>query len=325
MKKRDYRRLFRILAFLGIVSSTFNACELIFETPLTDKQVYIIMPADGIETDISSQTFWWEPVPESKGYDLQIVSPSFDTIQKLVIDTSIIIEKFEYSLFPGRFQWRVRAYNNNTSTEFFIRSITVLNTYDLSNQSVVLKSPNANFVTRDTTIIFSWYLLNNATDYRFELKYNSWQGDYVLNPILTDLNTVMVNLYEGLYAWGVQGQNQNSGSIFSHRTFMIDTTRPGQPILDSPGDEEVLTQSEVLFSWTRPDTTGSVIKDSLFISTDSTFMNLGQELGFFLLETELKTDVSDPGRYFWRVRSIDAAGNKSDYSMTRKFIRSDEE
>ncbi len=325
MKKNSSNKNAILFLCSAIFCLIIPSCELIFETPLTGEHLELIMPADGIETDISSQTFWWDPVQESKGYNLQIVSPSFDTLLRLVIDTNVTSEKFEYSLYPGKFQWRVRAYNANTSTVYFTRDLTILNTYDLSNQTVVLKLPHVNFVTHDTTISFSWYPLNNATDYRFELKYESWEGSYALNPILTDLNSVTIDLMEGQYAWGVQGQNQNSSSIFSHRTFIVDKTDPATPILESPSDNTVSTDVELTFLWTRPDTTGSDIMDSLYISRDSLFVDTDQMDGYYLVDTELKSDLSELGRYFWRVRSIDAAGNKSPYSVVRRIIRKDEE
>jgi hypothetical protein len=309
------------LSGLGILTS----CEAIFEKNLEDQEVFLIIPLDSLTTDLAAQTFWWERVDGAEGYNLQIVSPCFDSILRLVLDTNITGERYEINLYPGEYQWRVRAYNYSSSTDYYQRILMILNTFDLSNQQVVLKSPAINFITKDTSVRFEWFPLNNATDYRFELKYDSWGGDYVINPVLATENYLTLDLNEGRYAWGVQAQNENSASLFTTRIFMIDTTRPGIPILIKPIPNDTSFSHEVLFEWSRPDTSGSSIKDSLLISQDSSFTGVRYCKYFFTDNITHRATLDFSGKYFWRVRSVDAAGNLSGYSQTRKFTIQDEE
>ena len=325
MKKRK-KILFKIsqlVVLIGLI--TLTTCEAIFEKNLEGEEVFLIIPLDNLTTDLAAQTFWWEGVDGAEGYNLQIVTPGFDSILRLIVDTNIINDRYETNLYPGVYQWRVRAYNYSSSTDYYGRSITILNTFDLSNQQVVLKSPGINLITNDTSIGFEWFELNNATDYRFELKYDSWDGDYVINPVLTSDNTLTLDLHEGVYTWGVQAQNQNSASQFSFRTFMVDTTKPAIPILIKPLQNDTTLSHEILFQWSRPDTTLSPIKDSLLISVDSLFTGEGYSRYFFTENTSQTTTLDASGKYFWRVRSVDAAGNLGGYSQTRKLTIQDEE
>ncbi len=316
-------KISELIALTGLI--TLTTCEAIFEKDLESQEVFLIIPLDSITTDLAAQTFWWERVDGAEGYNLQIVTPCFDSILRLIVDTNTTGEKYETNLYPGIYQWRVRAYNYSSSTDYYGRALTILNTFDLSNQQVVIKSPALNFVSKDTSIRFEWFPLNNATDYRFELKYDSWDGDYVITPVLTTESSLTLDLDEARYAWGVQAQNQNSASLFTTRTFMIDTTRPGIPILIKPLANDTTISHEILFEWSRPDTTGSSIKDSLLISQDSLFSEGGYWVYFFTDYTAQRTTLDLSGKYFWKVRSLDAAGNISGYSQTRKFMILDEE
>jgi len=321
--KKIFLKIPGLVVFTGLI--TLTTCEAIFEKNLEGEEVFLIIPLDNLTTGLAAQTFWWDRVDGAEGYNLQIVTPSFDSILRLVVDTNTINDRYETNLYPGVYQWRVRAYNYSSSTDYYGRTITILNTFDLSNQQVVLKSPGINLITNDTSIRFEWFEMNNATDYRFELKYDSWNGDYVINPLITTESSLILDLDESQYAWGVQAQNQNSASQFSFRTFMVDTTRPAIPLLIKPLQNDTTLSHEVLFQWSRPDTTGSPIKDSLLISQDSLFTGEGYSRYFFTQNTSQTTTLDASGKYFWRVRSVDAAGNLGAYSQTRKFTIQDEE
>ena len=324
MNKREYLKSFNVKLW-AIILVLLAGCEALIEQNLTDQEIFIIMPMKDIESSQTVQLFWWEPVTGAEYYNLQVVSPSFDSILRLVIDTNLVKEKHQVLLYPGQFEWRIRAYNYSSSTDYFGGKFSIRNTIDLTDQQVVIKSPGINFITNDTLITFEWYPLNNATDYRFELKYGTWEGDYVINPVLTTDQALTLELHEGDYSWGIQAQNQNSSSIFSIRSFEVDTTRPGIPVLIRPVQYDTLTTTQVRFEWTRSNTTGSDITDSLFVSPDSLFLDYVSTLAYLADQTDYTTELPQAGNYFWKVRSTDKAGNIGKYSLTRKFTIVNEE
>jgi hypothetical protein len=128
-------------------------------------------------------------------------------------------------------------------------------------------------------------------------------------------------LGEGNYSWGVRAENSFSSSLYEFRNLIIDQTAPQRPNLSSP-NQSAETAITVTFSWTRPDINGSAISDSLFVSTDSTFVDNHEFEAFTTGTTYSYTfDVNQGStqKYYWRVLSIDAAGNKSIYSTIRRF------
>lgn len=299
------------------------SCKDVFEEDLTKKTITINSPQNALQTTNVTQTFWWEPVEGAIKYNLQIVSPTFLNLQKLILDTNITKCKFEYTLTPGLYEWRVKAFNSSSSTSYMLYSLQVDSTANLSNQQVVLIAPAGFYATNQSGLIFSWYPLYNAEDYRFELRSINWDGNLVINPIITTYDTLHLTLAEGTYAWGVQAHNSTSNSPFYSRIITVDLTNPNIPLLSYPAvnatiNDSTLTASIINFGWTRGANTGSAIHDSLYISNDSLFSSIFDSA--VLTDTTYSKSFTNAGIYFWKVKSFDSAGNKSSYSVTRKFI-----
>ncbi|MCD4664836.1 MAG: hypothetical protein K8R68_06150, partial [Bacteroidales bacterium] len=87
----------RIISIL-LILLTFMACKDIIEDDLTRQSVNLLAPPDAFHTTISTHSFWWDVVEGSEGYNLQIVSPSFDYIERLFLDTNITFNRYDYSL-----------------------------------------------------------------------------------------------------------------------------------------------------------------------------------------------------------------------------------
>jgi len=304
----------KLLYLTFFVLLTIYACEDIVEDDLSKKSVVLLAPPDGFHTTITTNTFWWEVVDGCTGYNLQIVSPSFDFIEQLFLDTNIVINKWDFSLLPGEYEWRVRGYNNTSSTPFVVNSIIIDSTMDISQQIIQLLLPSDNDTSNITTYQFKWDLLYNADDYNFQLYF---EGNKYFTKITTN-DTVIKSLNEGdgIYKWEVRGQNAFSNTAYSSRTLFIDTTPPNKPILDLPDNLSSLPDSIIYFEWNHEMTTGSSIKDSLYIATDLLMNNLIRST--FLAYPNYE-DSLGPGDYFWQVRSIDKASNKSEYSDIWKF------
>ena len=101
-----------------LVAILFSSCEEILEKPLTDTQVVLLSPANNGVFKDSIQLFYWEKLEDSAQYQLQVVSPSFDSIVRLQVDTIVDYNKISLLLNKGKYQWRVRAVNSNTTGKF---------------------------------------------------------------------------------------------------------------------------------------------------------------------------------------------------------------
>ncbi len=319
MNKTWHSLLWMILPVIFITS-----CKDIVEEDLDGKTVTIITPINNLQTTTLSQTFWWEEVPGATSYNLQIVDSSFLAINYLVADTNITTNKFTFTLYPGTFQWRVKAKNGNSETVYTTYSLKIDSTADLSGQQMVLISPVNSYATKQTTLQFKWYELYNATDYRFEIRTPDWNGSLAIAPLIVSGDTVSITLDEGFYTWGVQAQNGTSSSLFATRTLVVDITQPNTPTLTYPAanatiNDSILTASLLTFRWTRGTNTGSTLKDSLYLSTDSVFSTSGTVFKVLVTDTTYAYTMQTANTYYWRIKPLDAAGNVGTISSWKKF------
>jgi len=116
----------RIVSILIIVCGISFSCEEVLEPSLETKKVVSLAPVDNLISVSTSQTFYWETLNGATKYQLQIVSPRFDSIVQLISDTTILTNQFPFSLSQGNYQWRVRAINNSTHSNYSdIRKMTI--------------------------------------------------------------------------------------------------------------------------------------------------------------------------------------------------------
>ena len=304
---------YKLYILIGLVLISLASCEDFFEKNISRSRVYLLSPPDGLVSIIVSQTFWWQELDGAVEYNLQIVSPSFSHIERLCLDTNIAFNKFTFSVLPGTYEWRVKAFNFSSETPWSIHTLTIDSTTDISHQTIMLLTPADKDTTNTLTFFFSWEQLYNADNYNYQVDYNTSQ--IVSMDMEGDSITLFFTEGDGSYSWKVRGQNSISNTQYSFRSFYIDTEPPPVPQLVTPAPNAVLPDSTVYFSWNRPVQTGSSVRDSLLIANDSLFQQLVDAQ--FLTVPEF-TDSLGLGIYYWKVRSIDKAGNKSNYSAFRK-------
>ncbi|MBN1115639.1 MAG: hypothetical protein JXA77_00420 [Bacteroidales bacterium] len=313
----------KYIEFLFLILVLFS-CDIITEPDISDSEVIVIAPPDGLVTTASTLTFWWEHVLDAEKYNILIVSPEWDSVVTLVADTNIAGNKFLVTLPPGEYDWGISAFNNSSSTVYTISHVSIDTSTNLSSQLVVLQSPEDNYNTNELEILFSWYPVSAANSYLFDIRRDSWQGDNVIPTYLTEYDTLSLMLKDGVYYWGVQGRNDFSSTIFTTRSLIVDTEPPGRPSINYPAQNgDTLASDELRLKWSRPKISVSEIIDSVIVSHDSLFTN-GNYLYFITKETELSLEGIESGKYFAKVRSYDKAGNLGEPSLVRKFYIDEE-
>lgn len=288
------------------------------EIDLSKSVVTLISPTDTLHTTTLTQTFWWSEVEGATGYEIQIISPTIANPTTLVLDSLTVYDQYTVTLTPGSYEWQVRAYNNSSTTNFTIFSLTIDSTPDIASQIIVLTSPANNLVTNQMAITFRWETLYNADDYRIEIAYPDFNGTLELNPQSVQEDSFPHDFtQEGEFQWRVRGQNAFSNTGYTTYAIEIDTTAPITPILLSPANNDTIPDTVATsFSWDRGAVSGSTIMDSLFLYADTGMVTL---LNSFYTSNPSFTDTLVSDVYFWRVRSFDAATNKSGYSVLRKL------
>jgi hypothetical protein len=293
---------------LGIILiATMAGCDSFFEDDISNRTVELVSPADQVETDILTQTFYWDVVKGASSYRLQVATPSFANSENLVLDTLVTDNKYTYSLFPAEFEWRVRAENSAYHSGWSSSHFTIYSSNDLTRQKVQLVSPHDGKITNSTDISFVWDALYNADNYQIAIYKGSWEGEMVVAPVSVDGTSYEGTLSEGTFFWGVQAQNQTSETSYTIQSMVIDQTPPNVPVLTSPENNSTVTSTSVQFAWKSSDSGSGIAQDTVKIYSDGSLSTL--EKAVASSDQQATIDLTDRKTYYWTVLSVDKAGN----------------
>lgn len=315
------RRIINIqISFLiGLVAMSLGllSCDDFFEVDIRNENISLVVPANGIETDIVSQVFRWEELEGASSYRLMIVTPDFANAGALLLDTLITENSFAKTLIPGSFEWRVRGENSVYQTDWSSAKFTIFATEDLARQSVSLSSPAENYFTSQTVLSVRWDALYNADSYEIRVYKNEWNGALLFDPVIATEGSAELTLPEGEVWWGVKAVNDVSETQFATRRLVVDITSPITPTLIKPLNNAELSDKEVDFSWSSNDVTWTAVRDSLFIYYDSSLTEIVSKTA--ITDKKATIELTSGKSYYWRVNSTDKAGNTGSYSLTYQF------
>ncbi|HMR84490.1 MAG TPA: hypothetical protein PKE30_15210 [Niabella sp.] len=106
------------LITLTVIMALYS-CDDILDQDVSKELVILVAPSDSVVSADSVQKFAWEHIRPLSDYQLQIVSPWFDSIVILHTDTIAADNLIEVTLKKGRqYQWRVRAINGLYSSVY---------------------------------------------------------------------------------------------------------------------------------------------------------------------------------------------------------------
>jgi len=296
------------------------ACQSILEQDINGESVLLISPPDGHHSTNYTQTMWWDEVQGASGYNLQVVSPSFSYVRKLVLDTNVTTNQFIYTFYPDTFAWRVSAFNPAYETRYAFATFYIDSTE--GPQEVILQEPFNGYITNDSLLVFSWDNAINATNYRILIKEGA---DLISNKITyeTTINypdNVLGNLLliDGEYTWTVRSENEVGYSEYApERNLMVDRIAPSTPSIlkPVPGD----TVSSFNLAWKRGLSGGSPITDSLLVYMDS--VSKTEILNIAINDTVYTYSGATNNKWYrFKVKSVDAATNQSSWSSFRYFF-----
>lgn len=298
---------FIIFCIIIMVSS----CDDIIEKDISKRRISIISPSENFHSLKYNVLFWWNEVEGTQSYRLQIVSPSFENIQKLVFDSLVTNTRIDITLAPGAYQWRIRGENGSSQTEYLIQNLTVDTIVDFTDQEFTVDMPTNNYAINNTTITFSWQKFPLADEYELLIN-NGTTETYTLSE--TFFTTI---LPEGSYTWKVRAINtqNNTKTLFSgERNLLIDQTPPLPSTPQIPVNYS-LDSNSVTLQWLRDQ---GVASDSIIIANDSNFQNISYKL--YTQDTFYNLPpLPVNSTYFWKLKSRDVASNWSGYSSSYRF------
>lgn len=307
-----------ILFTLAIVTMS---CEDIFEEDITNNSVQIISPRNGAIIESNVVNFQWNSLKGASKYRVQVYGAN----QAIVLDSLVSKTNLTYPLIQGEYQWRIRGENfaYQSSYSFPVSFSTVISN-DLTNQQVVLSSPQNDISVNFTNVTLNWQSLPNATSYSIEVI-NISNGQQIYSNTAITGTSVTLNvptLTDGTYEWRVKAKNSTTETLqYAVRKFSIDTVIPNQPQNVTPANNSVqIINQQLSFTWTIATDSGTVqspISYKIEFSNDESFTTISQTSN--ASSTTFQQIFSTAGIYYWRIKATDQAGNVSVASAPYKF------
>jgi len=318
---------FICLMLLFIMGALFVGCDDVIEEDITDENIVITAPLNGVTVVSNSVTFQWNSNSGSDDYRVQVN----DVSNTIVVDSLVSTNSFTYPLSPGVYSWRVRGENFAYQTAYtFPVSFTLEASTIMTNQTVILNSPSDNFPTNSTTGQFvTWADISTADSYTLELDRDVSGNVSTINqfPGITDASYTIGNAdmsTDGIYIWKVKALNiiTATETLYSTRKILLDTQVPNVPVFVAPlADAAENQNSPITFSWdngTDPGVVNTTVNSVLELASDINFTNVVQT--YTVASNSESHTFTATGDYFWRIKNKDTAGNESSYTAPRKVI-----
>lgn len=215
----------------------------------------------------------------------------------------------ERALADGTYYWKVIAIagdGTEASSEVYMFNLST------GIEIPLLLSPENTKHLNDNTPLFRWCTAENADNYRLEVT-NLLDFHLVYENITENFYELPVQLSEGRWFWRVRGFDNwgNVGGWSETWEFRIDITPPAPILLQRPADGSETNDNTPLFRWFGgADEFFSAYR--LIIDNDPNlssprYDNSNITQNSIELPAENALDLS--GIWYWRVRSIDLAGN----------------
>lgn len=321
----------KTLIYIFLLFGFITSCKKDFIVEdIKDKTLIVRAPADSLVTSVNSITFWWESLSGAEKYNLQIVKPNFGAIAQLVADTNVTGDKITLSLNPGKYQWRIKAFNNGGSTAYQTFNLTIDSTTVLTNQLIVPISPLSGLVTSSKTFTFSWNPLTAASSYSIEISQNNSVIHYSTTPSPNYIYTFSLTAAANYTcSWRVRALNATSISQYNTaQTFTIDLSPPSAVSTPTYPMSNPVIRDTFELRWNRSSIDTQF--DSLYIYGDAGLSNLVRVTS--VSTNTIKINQISPNNplsagassataipYWWRLKSVDQAGNTTGFSTSLNF------
>lgn len=304
------------VAMASVAIMLLTGCKDIIEENISNKKLDVISPSTEYVTAHYTVSFLWNEVKGARSYRLQLVNPSFNSIQNFVLDTSLATLRVAITLTPGEYEWRLRAENGSSNTDYVIGKILVDTNTDFTGQDFNVYAPADYWYTNSIYVGFSWDVYPFATTYEYVLS--DTNNISIRSKSVSGLS-IADTFAEGVYKWKVRAINDSNNThtdYSQYRYLFIDITSPATSSLVLPINDDTLT-NQVLLSWKHQ--SADVYRDSIFVASDSLFSSTIFQKSVINAEEYLLPALNTNTVYYWKIRSFDKANNVSPYTTVRKF------
>jgi hypothetical protein len=314
------KHLFYIFPAFLASNVLLSACKEFIEPSIAKRQVTLEAPANQYQSTKYTINFWWDGVEDALAYRLQVVTPGFDSIGGLILDTLVKDTKFTSTLEPGNYQWRVRAENGSSQTAYSPARSFIIEQSSLTNQTVTLSSPSNNTSTSVNAALFKWNSLYGATKYQVEIDTNNFANEdaLVYNQVVPGLQVNFTFPKDQVYGWRVRAENeteQSKWSAINYVTYQLPL--PAQVSLVSPAAGSSVSLP-VQLSWNS--VTGVPGYKLYVFKSDSTTL-YSNSFPVTVNSTGYSFNLGVTGeKIYWKVSALNASGKEGKASALRNFV-----
>lgn len=207
------------------VTRSFNlaAVQII---DISTETIQIVTPQNNASLYGQEVSFRWDQIEDAVEYEFQLYTPTIANPIEVIEDQILADRTLNLTLDPGDFEWRVRASNNDSKTDWTVGKFTLDSELvtDISDQLVILRAPADSLSTSSNDINFWWDKVAGADNYQLMIATPSFE-DNEIEMLVYDNNTVenimTVNLDSGLYQWAVKAINSRYETVLSKRVIYI--------------------------------------------------------------------------------------------------------
>ena len=316
MKAKSYRA---IIGLMIALTMSLSSCKEFIEPSLKSSQVNVEAPANNFPSKSYTMNFWWDEVDNALYYRLQVVSPTFDSVATLIIDTLIKKNTFSLTLNPGQYQWHVRAENGSSQSPYSAaRNFTVLYS-SIKQQTEQLSAPANNSLTNQNPITLQWQSMYGATKYQLEIDTNNFvnESTVIYNQTLPGLQYTFTFPKSQNYQWRVKAENDTAQSQWSVvNQISYNTTPPAQATLSSPANKQTLSLP-VQLQW---NVTSKAARYKLYVLKSDSTSIYNATFPLSTSNTAYTFNLGNTGdKIYWKVSAVDAYGNEGQASTLRSF------
>lgn len=215
----------RLFYSICIILLAIGCEEIVSVADISEEFIEVLAPSNNAILEEGSITFSWEELEFADQYQLQIATPSFEMANQVILDTIVgdstqAVRNISFNLSPENYQWRIRGLNSEFATSYTTQNLIIeAASMPLADQTVVILSPEDNLETSETSIQFSWELIEEATLYRIQVI--DLADDTIVQEETTEFADITLDLTSGMYQWQVRAENDTENSPYSSQLITI--------------------------------------------------------------------------------------------------------
>lgn len=193
---------------------------------------------------------------------------------------------------------------------------------DIAHKALILHSPADSLYTSANPVTFWWEKDPDIEQYEFRITHlTSGSLTLVLDTAFVAHTYTHTFTQDHVYQWQVRGKNEGSETPWHIRTLYLDRTQPDKATATHMHGDTLhpgTTQSLLWYSTDYPlGGTTYPVADSLYLYRKHDSTTIGAR--WYFAPTDVKslpitatspTPLNGPGTYYWRIITIDHAGNR---------------